>query len=282
MPTANSRIAEVVIIGRDDGHTFRDLLQVLRQSAQIHLNAQYLTLPEALTAGLGQSVQADFVVVLQSWSDEFAQPEINELIGRMLFGRILCCYGPWCAADGRSHERWPVALRVPAASAASLIELELAGFQDESLPLSPMSAGEEVFAHRSRCPDVFQPAIRRLALVVSNDSELRKTVAVILAALNCEAIVLPLTGDAVRGHLKSGRMAPDLAIIDLDGTKDDVQTGLDVLRSDARRTTVVGMSVFAASVGTDEKLPQVIEKTELLLQLRRFISTLPVGLTTVN
>ena len=156
-----------------------------------------------------------------------------------------------------------------------LIELELAGFQDETLPLFPMSAGEEVFAHRSRFPNVSEPAIRRLALVVSNDSELRKTVAGILATLNCEATVLPLTGDAVRGHLNSGRMNPDLAIIDLDGTKDDVQSGLDSLRSEARLTTVVGMSVFAASAGTAAKLSQVVEKTELLLQLRRFIRTLP-------
>lgn len=47
----------------------------------------------ALDAGLGQTLQADFVIVLQSWSDQFgAQHEINELIGRMLFKRILCCY----------------------------------------------------------------------------------------------------------------------------------------------------------------------------------------------
>lgn len=282
MQTVNSRIAEVVIIGRDDDISFRELLQVLRKTAQIHLKAQYLTLPEALAAGLGQSVPTDFVVVLQSWSDEFAQPEINELIGRLLFGRILCCYGPWCAADGRSHERWPVAFRVPAASAAALIDLELAGFRDQTLPLSPMSAGEEVFAHRSRFPEVLQPAIRRRALVVSNDSELRKTVAGILTALDCEADVLPLTADAVRAHLKSVRMAPDLVIIDLDGTRDDVRAGLDVLRSDARHTTVVGMSVFAASLGAAAMLPQVIEKTELLLQLRRLISRLPAGLTRVN
>jgi hypothetical protein len=264
-----------VIIGRDDGHTFRDLLYVLRQNDQLHLNAQYLTLSDALTAGLGKTVKADFVVVLQSWSDEFAQPEINELIGRMLFGRILCCYGSWCTADGRSHELWPVAFRVPAASAATLIELELAGFRNETLPLFPMSAGEEVFAHRCRFPDAVGPAIRRMAVVVSDDSVLRKTVAGILATLNCETTGLPLTGDAICSHLKSCSINPDLAIVDLDGTKDDVQSGLDALRSEVRLTTVVGMSVFAASVGPVAKLSQVIEKTEMLLQLRRFIRTLP-------
>ncbi len=280
MPTTNARIAEFVLIGHDDGRTFSDLLRMMRQNPQLHLNAQYLTLEEALDAGLGQTVQPDFVIVLQSWSDEFAQHEINELIGRMLFKRILCCYGPWCTADGRSHELWPVAFRVPAASAASLMDLELIDFLENTPPLFPMSAGEEVYAHRSRFSDVVDLAVCREAVVVSDDSELRTTVAAILATLHCDTTILPLADDAIRGHLKSCRIIPELVIVDLDGTNGDVQTCLDVLRSEARLSTVVGMSVFAASLSTATTLStiqpsHVVEKTELLLQLRGIIKTLP-------
>ena len=119
MQTTKTAIAEVIVIGRDDGHTFRELWQVLRQNPDLHLAGEFSTPGQALQAGLGATVRADFVIVLQAWSDEFAAHEITELIGRLLFGRILCCYGPWCTADGRSHELWPVAFRVPAASAAA-------------------------------------------------------------------------------------------------------------------------------------------------------------------
>jgi len=270
MPTTNTRIAEVVLIGQFDSHTFSDLLRGLRQDPHLRLTAEYKTLTEALDAGLGQSLQADFVFVLQSWSDEFAQHEINELIGRLLFKRILCCYGPWCLADGRSHELWPVAFRVPVASAAAVLEMELADFLEETPPLFPMSAGEEVFLHRSRFPDTADPTIRHEAIVASDDSELRDTVAAILATLNCDTTILPLADDSIRDHLKSNRKRPELSIVDLDGTTDDVQACLNVLRSEGGNSRIIGMSVFAATLDTRSKTQplQVIEKTEMLLQLR--------------
>ncbi|MBC7968231.1 MAG: hypothetical protein H7Z17_20180, partial [Fuerstia sp.] len=222
MQITQSRIANVVIIGRDDGQTFRDLLQMLRRNEQLRVIAEHQTLSAALKAETGQTALADFVIVLQSWSDEFAQHEINDLIGRMIFGRVLCCYGPWCTADGRSHELWPVAFRVPAASAASLVELELLGFQADSQGLFPMSAGEEVFAHRTQFPDDIAPTIRTNAIVISDDAELRTTAAGILAALNCECTKLPLSASAIRGHLASQSDNNMVAIIDLDGAKGDV------------------------------------------------------------
>jgi hypothetical protein len=280
MTTTIARIADVALIGHDDGSTFSDLLRFIRQHPQLHLKAEYSTLKVALDAGLGQTLQADFVIVLQSWSDQFAQHEINELIGRMLFKRILCCYGPWCTADGRSHELWPVAFRVPVASAASLMDLELIDFSADTPPLFPMSAGEEVYAHRSRFPVEVDSAIRREAVVVSDDSELRTTVAAILATLHCDTTILPLADDAIREHLKTCTDIPELVIVDFDGVIGDLKACLDVLRSEARHSAVVGMSVFAASLLTETTLPaiqpsQVVEKTELLLQLRGIIKTLP-------
>ena len=278
MQTTNSKIAKVVIIGRDDSHTFRDLLQMFRRSDGMHVSAEYQTLSAALKAGLGQTMSADFVIVLQSCSYEFGQHEINELIGRLLFGRILCCYGPWCTADGRSHELWPVASRIPAASAASLIELELACFRANIQPLFPMSASEEVFAYRSQFMDVFEPAVRSKAIVISDDSELRTIVGRILAVLNCESTALPPFCSAIRSHLASRSDDIEFAIIDLDTANGDVQECLDVLHSEGRITTVAGMTVFAASLAnpatqsTRQPL-HFIEKTELLLQLRKLLKS---------
>lgn len=118
-------------------------------------------------------MRADFVIVLQTWLLTNHSRQITELIGRLLFGRILCCYGPWC--HGRSRELWPVAFRVPAASAASVMEQELADFRENIQPLFPMcKPGEEVFARRSRFPSIRKNAERYRVLVISHDSALRQ------------------------------------------------------------------------------------------------------------
>ena len=276
MQITEPRIANVAIVGRDDGSTFRGVLQMLRQNEQVCVISEHQTLLAALEAGLGQTMSADFVVVLQLCSDEFAQHEINDLIGRCLFGRILCCYGPWCTADGRSHELWPVAFRIPAASAASLVELELRGFQAGTQALSPMSAGEEVFFHRSHDPAEMAPTVRSKAIVISDESDLRTTVTGILAALNCECTKLPLSVSAIRSHLATQNDSLRLAIIDLDGTTGVVEKCVGVLHAERRITTSVGMSVFAAALEqvttpTESRLSQIMEKTELLLQLRSLL-----------
>lgn len=275
--STKSKIANVVIIGRDDGSTFRDVLQMLRKNAQMRVVFEYQTLAAALAAGLGHTLSADFVIVLQSCSDEYAQHDVNDLIGRCLFGHLLCCYGPWCTADGRSHELWPIACRIPAASAASLVELELLGFQTETRALFPMSAGEEVFAHRSQFPKIIEPKVHCKAIVISNDSQLRTTVAEILATLNCECTYSPLSVAAIRRHLATQHDSLQLAIIDLDETHRVVQAGLDVLHAEGRITTSAGMSACftsrenSATWAAPHPL-HFVEKTELLLQLRRLVN----------
>ncbi|MCA9009696.1 MAG: hypothetical protein KDB01_08120 [Planctomycetaceae bacterium] len=322
MKTIEAAMAEVIVIGRDDGHTFRELWRVLRQNPHLHLNGEFLTPGHALRAGLGETLQADFVIVLQTWSDEFAPQEITELIGRLLFGRILCCYGPWCTADGRSHDLWPVTFRVPAASAPAVMEQELADFRENIQPLFPMSAGEEVFAHRSRVASIRENAVRRRVLVISDDFELRKTTARILAALNCDPAALPLSRDKIRQYLKSSYNSTEMAILDLDGPTGEVLAGLEVLhasqsqpagshiqdgtegnesltleagprgnimlssrpfnderssKAEAGVKNIIGMSVFAASLVTTEitsssPVSRVIEKTELLFELRGLLN----------
>lgn len=278
VPTADTRTADAVIIGREDGAASSDLLRSLRQDSRMRVAAQFKTLPAALQAGLGQELQADFVIVIQSYSDEFAPAQINDLIGRLLFARIIVCYGPWCTADGRSHELWPIAFRVPAASASALIELELGGFLSGDQPLFPMSAGEEVFAHRSVFPKVTETTSRRQAIVLSDDVKMRRTVTGILDALNCECTALPMLIPSIRSHLNSRIDKVRLAIIDLDGPCDNIDACLDVLHTEFGVKKIVGMSVFAASFASNQTtrasrrescaVSKHIEKTELLGQLQ--------------
>jgi len=278
VPTADTKTADVVIIGREEGAASGDLLRSLRQDSRLRVRAEFKTLPAALHAGPGQTLPADFVIVLQSYSDEFAQAQINELIGRLLFARIIVCYGPWCTADGRSHELWPIAFRVPVASAAALVELELGCFLSGDQPLFPMSAGEEVFAHRSAFPSVIDQSSRRQAIVVSDNVELRKTVTGILKALNCECAALPMLIPEVRSHLDTYAGVVSLAIIDLDGPRDDIHACLALLRAESGIRQITGMSVYAASLENEARttasqhtsfaVSRLIEKTELLPQVQ--------------
>jgi hypothetical protein len=277
VPTTDTKTADVVIIGREDGAASSDLLRSLRTDSRMRVAAEFKTLPAALQAGLGQELQADFVIVLQSYSDEFAPAQINDLIGRLLFARIIVCYGPWCTADGRSHELWPIAFRVPVASAAALIELELSGFLSGDQALFPMSAGEEVFAHRRVFPKMTEITSRQ-AIVMSDDVEMRRTVPGILDALNCECIALPMLIPSIRSHLNSRIDKVRLAIIDLDGPCDNIDACLEVLHTEFGIKKIVGMSVFAASFASNETtrasrrescaVSKHIEKTELLGQLQ--------------
>ena len=271
MQTANTKTADVVIISRNNDGAFRDLLLTLRQDSRMRVVAEFQSLSAALQAGLGQTLAADFVVVLQSYSDEYAADQINDFIGRMLFSRVMVCYGPWCTADGRSHELWPVAFRVPIASAAALIELELAGFLTADQPLFPMSAGEEVFAHRSVFLSLMETTSCRQAIVVSDDLEIRRTVTGILNALNCECAALPSLVPIIRSHLDTCAGAVSLAVIDLDGPRKNIDACLDLLHNESQIKQVSGMSVFAASLEKNEEsaVSQLIEKTELLSQLQQ-------------
>lgn len=277
MQTANTKTADVVIISRNNDAAFRDLVLTLRQDSRMRVVAEFPTLSAALQAGLGQTSAADFVVVLQSYSDEYAADQINDFIGRLLFARIVVCYGPWCTADGRSHELWPVAFRIPVASAAALIELELAAFLTGDQPLFPMSAGEEVFAHRSMFPSVMETASRRQAIVVSDDVQIRRTVSAILNELNFECAAVPMLVPIVRSYLDSNARAVSLAVIDLDGPRDNIDACLDLLHNEFHIRQVSGMSVFAASLAKSDGstvspigffgVSELIEKTELLSQL---------------
>ncbi|HQX48659.1 MAG TPA: hypothetical protein PLR25_02050, partial [Planctomycetaceae bacterium] len=281
MPDTTFRIAELAIVGLDADSAFRDLIQTIRNCDTIQVVAEYETLSAALKSGLGESVAVDFVVVLQSYSDEFAQDEINALTGRLLFGRILCCYGPWCTADGRSHELWPATFRVPAASASVLLELELAAFQAGEQPMFPMSAGEEIFAHRSRFPPA-EPLEFNKALVISNDFVLRKTAAEILGSLDCRATILSLAASSIRETIVHNADKNMLVLIDLDEPQNEVAECLSLLRDLLPTSVIVGLSVFAAtiegsgdkSVALNSPRPRtIIEKTELLPQLRQLLTS---------
>lgn len=55
----------------------------------------------------------DFVIVCQSWPDEFSASEVSAALGCWPLALWVCCYGAWCSSDGRTRSIWPISVRVP-------------------------------------------------------------------------------------------------------------------------------------------------------------------------
>ena len=81
----------------------------------------------------------DFVIICQSWPDEFSATEVSAALGRWPLALWVCCYGAWCDSDGRTRTIWPISVRVPAGEAAGRLQHAwriLAEQQSDPLPLT--------------------------------------------------------------------------------------------------------------------------------------------------
>jgi hypothetical protein len=87
----------------------------------------------------------EVVIVCQHGSDEFAEPDVHRLIGLFPLARLVCCYGPWCASDGRTRDIWPLAVRVPVDAAPDRIRRELDVLSGRRQPLPLTASRDEIF-----------------------------------------------------------------------------------------------------------------------------------------
>ena len=263
----------VAIIG-NEAWGLDEMIHFLRGKSEFRIVGEFSTIADSFVAGLGTTLSADMVVVVQAVSSEFALDDVNQLIGRMFNARIFCFYGPWCESDGRTHEIWPIAMRVPLGSATAVITQELAAMRHRLPPLSPMSAGEEVFAHRLSRFSSFAVRGRGTPgrsglIVVSNEVPLWSFVERLGRELGLTTHHSDCDVAAVKGVLKALPNSPDVVVlVDLDPFDATCESLLDWLAADWPKTTVVGMSVFARE--SFPELPAVesiLQKIELHSQL---------------
>jgi hypothetical protein len=107
---------------------------------------------EALAKASAIAWHPDLVIVCQQWPDEYTTAEVRRLLGAFPLARRICCYGPWCASDGRTREVWPLSSRVPAMLAARRIDLELEVLAGTRWPLPLTASRDEIF--------LFDPDVR--------------------------------------------------------------------------------------------------------------------------
>lgn len=267
----------VVIIGRQPQHDFSELIAFLRGAPAIQIHAEFATISDAMSDAALQWNDVDLAVVLQLFSDEYTAAEVGLLIGQMLFRRVFCCYGPWCQADGRSHEIWPISTRMPASSATAMIADEVKAFQRGQPPLLPMAAAEEVFVHRLQMRSCQTDMTGRSIVVISDEVALRNTVASLFrhsdGAIRESKVRITSFSEAI-GVIREAAAHEEevVTVVDLDPPDTVCADLLNTIRTEFTKSMILGISVFPAGAFSQPGLPLIIDKTELLTGLEEGFS----------
>lgn len=263
-----SRLTTVAIIGRSHASEFRRLVRQIQNSPDLLIAGQFDTIQEANAAGLAERVEADIVVVLQAFSDEYSAEDAGLLIGRMLFGRVLCCYGPWCISDGRTHDIWPVVSRVSVGSAWNVLQREVRNIQAGVPALLPMAAAEEVFVHRTTDDLVSRPQPNDTILIVSDDRTLRKTIKAMLrhAASEVYDVGTSLTPlqRVLRKLIAAQATGSTISVLlDIDGLENRESELLEIIRTQFSASRMIRLSSFPHSIADNGLYDQIIDKLEV-------------------
>jgi len=105
----------------------------------------FQNVPEVLAKSSADGWHPDLVIACQHWPDEYTANEVRQLLRGFPLARLICCYGPWCASDGRTRDVWPLSIRVSAACAPRRIDLELDVIAGTRRPLPLTASRDEIF-----------------------------------------------------------------------------------------------------------------------------------------
>jgi hypothetical protein len=144
-----SRPAEspnLLVIGDLFSPTMTPVRQCVEKLVETRCDAHFLKgIPQSAVGPAGEDWFPDLVIACQHWPDEYTERDVLRLIGLFPLARIACCYGPWCQADGRRRDIWPLAVRVPVELAAERIDRELEVLAGRRRPLPLTASRDEVF-----------------------------------------------------------------------------------------------------------------------------------------
>ncbi|MCA9058029.1 MAG: hypothetical protein KDA85_06000 [Planctomycetaceae bacterium] len=239
------RITDVVLAGDVDAAEFQPLVRWLRHQPTLRLTGQFSELGALLRSTDADVRRTEFVIVLQSRSDQFPKTEADQLTARLWHGTLICGLGAWCESDGRTRSIWPVAATVPIRFAQSVIQLELlrSSCVRESLP--PTASGEEVFS--DRCDDeslwTLPASLEGMqALVVSPDRIWRQTVVQLGDAVGLRCLTVPLATPDGRHRNPLPGSERSLVIHDLDPWSGPIAVSLSVIRQTYPAAVVMGVT----------------------------------------
>ena len=276
VPSAETDTRQLVLIGDVKRREFRTLSQWLCSQAQ--LISEFFGIEPALQHKDDRLASADLTIVMQSWSDQFSNSEVNHLIGRTLFSRLLCVYSPACESDGRNRSVWPDAVRVPLRLAQSVIEQELNNVDRDLEALPPTSAGDEIFAHRLGTIDDWSPLPQLQSMngaIISPDRALRRMVTQATRELGLKSLEMPLIAVSPKRRIRpqeTSRGPVHIVIHDLDPWGPLVEASLNATRQMFPSAVVLGLATMPDAGLTievaDQRVENIIPKLDIQHGLR--------------
>lgn len=179
---------QIVLVGEPTTDEFEIVAEVLVSAAP---DATYRVAADLdqLAVDLRDEDVPDLIVFVQTWSDEYRFANVVTLPGIGPLTPMVCVYGPWCTADGRSRQDWPLALWIPIEHFREEL-LQHYFPANASVPeprpgrssyLIPWTAGrDEIFAARYALPSQFEKmkrtrhALQRRVRIDTPDLSMRK------------------------------------------------------------------------------------------------------------
>ncbi|MEY3176677.1 MAG: hypothetical protein RLZZ436_4591 [Planctomycetota bacterium] len=228
------------------------------------------SLQQVMTALESDQTLPDLAVVFRTWCDEHPQLLVQQFIGRLFFRRIICCEGPLCSSEARTHQLWPASSRTTVAAAPARITHHLNELRAGRPPLSPLAAPEDVFAREVATAAALtsETTANRRVVVMVADAVLRQTIVQLLEDIHNRAEVANFND--LPQLLANSPSQPDWMVVDAD----EQHNCDDLLRQvQSRGSRMVAVSGFPAA-SPPEWATDLLDKTELPLQLATLL--LPV------
>lgn len=260
------RASKISVMTVGDAPLFAELRNWLVQTIPPGSSQHFSTLSAACEFLTTTPKLPDLAVVFREWCDQHSQRLIQDFIGRMLFQRIVCCEGPLCISEARTHQFWPPACRTSLPAAAFIISEQLRQIAAGQPALSPLAAPEDVFTAEvmtaTARPEQHSRKFR--AFVLIGDAVLRQTVVAILDSMNLRAAADTPEVLGILAENPAGR--PDWIVVDADAPQIPGKL-LQQLRHS-------GSSVLALTGFPGQQLPDWaschVHKSEIVLQLAAF------------
>jgi len=147
----------------------------------------------------------DLIVVVQDYSEQFSQTQINSWLGANPLVRWVCCLGPWCESENRNYDLWPVAVCVSADRLSSRILAERAVIQGAKEPLAITASRNERYLFENCFNEEADVASLSVELMIQDP-----------ALKNYYAELIREQGGNIFESSKTINTSPDVKVFDLD------------------------------------------------------------------
>jgi hypothetical protein len=176
----------------------------------------------------------DLILVFQDWPEQYTPREADWLLSQCSLSRILCVYGGWCEADGRTRSVWPHAVRVPQWRLRDRLRREFEVMTGGSAPLPLTASRREKFLFEHQPEPEAADTARHAVRIVTPDRALDETLSAFLG---------------VRGPSVA---LPDVILFDVDPWDAETEAELQGFAGHYPRARLIALAGFPNHVPVDD------------------------------